>query len=149
VHTRPVTPAASPEVTSTAPATLDAASTWNRFKNSCAANPSVSAVIEPLMLERIDGTLAYLSAPSAESLSMVKPRKAAIEELLGKLLGRTMRIELKLAADAASLPEPAAARQPAGIMDPDDRAAALKNPLVKRAIELFDARLIDVQDDPN
>ncbi|MBL8745416.1 MAG: hypothetical protein JNK58_03565 [Phycisphaerae bacterium] len=135
VHTRPATPADPP--TSNRPADV-----WERVRALLAANPSVAPVIELLTLEKIEGNVAVVCAPTAGALGAARTRRGAIEDGLSKALARNMRLELKAAETPAGDP-----RAPEAVVDTAARAQAMSNPLVRRAVELFDARVVDVQDD--
>jgi hypothetical protein len=107
-----------------------------------AANPSVAPIVEPLSLEKIEGNVAVVTAPTTTALGAARTRRGAIEEGLSKALGRTIRLELRAAESA-----PGSAAAPRSVVDTAARAQAMSNPLVRRAVELFDARVVDVQDD--
>jgi hypothetical protein len=134
---RPAVPASALVVSTTDPAAV-----WSRMLELVAANPSVAPIVEPLRLEKIEGNVAVVIAPTTTALGAARTRRGAIEEGLSKALGRTIRLELR-AAEAA----PDSASAPASAVDTAARAQAMNNPLVRRAVELFDARVVDVQDD--
>lgn len=120
---------------------MTAAALWSRFIEIAATKPSVMAAAEPLVLERLEGGEARLVARDASALASAKPVRLSIEEVMSKAAGRTVRVELALAAEA----EPAARVQP--MVDTAARAEAERHPLVRRAAEVLGARLVDVQDD--
>lgn len=137
VVSRPVVPASAPEALSNDPAAV-----WERFCGLIAANPSVAPIVEPLVLEKIEGGVVVVVAPTTMALGAARTRRGAIEEGLSKAMGRTIRLELRASESA-----PSAAALPTGAVDTAARAQAMSNPLVRRAVELFDGRVVDVQDD--
>lgn len=103
----------------------------------------MAPIAEPLVLERLDAGVAVVSAPTPIALGAARTRRTAIEDALSKAAGRTIRLELRAADVPASSP-PATANVP----DTAARAQAMNNPLVRRAVELFNATVVDVQDEP-
>lgn len=116
---------------------------WKRFSEIVASNFSVAPVVEALRLERIEAGSAVVIAPDAESLGAARTRRSAIEEALTKAAGRPLRLDLRL----AEMTERAQPVLSPHAIDASDRERAMQNPLVRRAIELFDGRVVDVQDD--
>lgn len=105
-------------------------------------NYSVAPIVEPLKLREVGGGIAVLTAP-AEAIAAARARKGAIEEALGRAIGRPIRVELRADPAGPSSAEASADHLP----DTAARAEAMKNPIVRRAVELFDARIISVEDD--
>lgn len=138
VQARHATPAAAPS----ADGPSDPASVWSRFRASVAEG-SVAPIVEPLTLERIEGGVAVVSAPTVTALGAARTRRGAIEEGISKALGRSVRLELR----AADRPPEAAPTESPTTSDPAARAKAMSNPLVRRAVELFDGRVVEVSDD--
>jgi hypothetical protein len=122
---------------------VDAAAIWSRFREIVASNFSVAPIIEPLKLERLDAGIAVLSAPDAEALGAARTRRSAIEEGLTKAAGRPLRVDLRL-AESAPRQQPALSPHAVNSVE---RERAMQNPLVRRAVELFDGRVVDVEDE--
>lgn len=113
---------------------------WKRVVDACAPNPSVASAAEPLNLVRLEGGSAWATAPSNEALSTARARKQPLEEALARVLGRGMRLELSISADAQ-------ADQPSLPEDPIARETAMKHPLVRHAAQVLGARVIGVEAD--
>lgn len=116
---------------------------WARVGARAQGNPSVKAVIDQLSLVSAEGSLVRLRPMDGSSASSARARKAQLEELLSAEAGRSVRVEFDPPASGASR------AMPAGVVDAALHAEASRNPLVRRAMELFDARVIDVRpEDP-
>lgn len=131
---------------------LSGTALWSRFLERTATNASVKAAVEPLTFEREHAGVLILRAATATEASTARARVSSINDMLSTVAERTLRVDIRVLdapgsdaeRDASSGPAPAP-RSPA--VDPAAYSAAQSNPLVRRAIELFDARLVDVQDD--
>lgn len=99
-------------------------------------------MLELLTLEREDGAELVLVAKTPSERDAASARKSAIENAARDMTGRSVRVTIKLAGGEAA---PRTPSTPA--VDAAAYAQAQASPLVRRAIELFDARLVDVQDD--
>lgn len=113
-----------------------------RLRQQAAAKPSIKSVIESLTIERESAGQVVLAANDQETLSAARAMKSTLDDLLSKAAGRTLRSELKLADGAG----PQVVVREVGF-DAAAHHEAMSNPLVRKAVELFDARLIDVQPD--
>lgn len=138
MHAAPASAPASPPSQAN-----DAASVWERFRALVADNFSVAPIVEPLTLDRLDGNLAIIIAPTMTALGAARTRRGAIEDGLTKAIGRPVRIELRASEKPVESPEAIQPSHP----DPAARAKAMSNPLVRRAVELFDGRVVDVSED--
>ncbi len=130
-----------------APAPLSGPALWSRFLERTASNASVRAAVESLTFEREHAGVLTLRAPNTTEAATAKARLSSINDLLSTVAGRTVRIDIRTpeAADDSATTSPTAPRSPA--VDAAAYAQAQSNPLVRRAMELFDARLVDVRDD--
>jgi len=117
---------------------------WGRVRERTQATPGIHAAIEALELASFDGARAELRIVDASQSGYVKMSKARIESVLEQVAGRPV----KAAFLEAPAPSPSsAARRPASV-DPVAQAEVKKDPVVRRAMELFDARIVDIQHAP-
>ena len=75
-------------------------------------------------------------------------RRSRLEQTMSRITGRTVRIDFELAVDElqSGASQQVAARQP---VSPRQRQFEVRrNPLVRQAIELFDAEVVTVVDPP-
>lgn len=104
--------------------------------------PSLASLADDLRLTELSAGLAIVSAPTNTKANYARTRQATLAEILSEVTGSRVRVEVRLAqgvsARSAQAPAPSSVAH----------AEAVKDPLVRRAMELFDARVVDVSDDP-
>ncbi|MCA9294955.1 MAG: hypothetical protein KC983_00525, partial [Phycisphaerales bacterium] len=113
---------------------------WEAVEQAARKKPALQAKIEHVSCDGWDGKLLRLSL-SADGASMVKWFRAhpnTLSDVVSDVMGRRIAVELSMPKDIATSVELTTAA----------RAEALKDPVVQQAAELFDAALIDVQDEP-
>lgn len=103
-------------------------------------------MLDTLRLTALRGSTAHLEAETPQALSFAIGKVERLTAMLSAGAGRSLRVALALrpGASAGAPPAHSLAAAPGG----DPRAAADAVPIVKRAIELFDARVVRVEDDP-
>jgi hypothetical protein len=99
---------------------------------------SQKILLSKLTLESIDSSSAVIAAPH-ESFEMAQAAEPEIEASLISVLGRRIKIEFR---DAGKSPESAPVQQQGG---GSSISQIESNPLIKRATELFGARIVSVQ----
>lgn len=87
-----------------------------------------------VLIVNVQSTMGTLGPPTPA-------QTAKIEALISKAAGRPAKIEARAPAPA---PKQASTQTPAANTDSSARAQAVNHPLVKRAMELFDAKLVRV-----
>lgn len=116
---------------------------WRRVREATAGQQSVASAIESLRLIAVEGSLATVIAPDADSFAAAKARRSAIESALTAAAGRSMRAEIRLVEGEGEVRR-ASAVVAQGAPDTDE---AMNHPIVRRAMELFGARVIEVRGD--
>lgn len=105
---------------------------WDRVLALAEPKPSIHAAVNGLRLQTLERGVATLEAPDSTAFAYAKARQGVIESLLQDVVGERIRVEIRAPGTEDHAPPPDAVLQ----------AEALKNPLVRRAMELFEARLI-------
>lgn len=113
----------------------------------------LAGLAEALRPGRMSPGAAVLLAPNEGMLSSARALKGAIEEAMTKAAGRAMRVEFALAEtpapgtdeqwDGSHDDAPAVTTRPAA--NPAAFAQVQSHPLVRRAMDVLGARLVDVQ----
>lgn len=108
-------------------------------------------MIEGTRLESIGGLSAKLAIVSDSLASYVRNRKGALEELLAKVCGRTLRIEFVEAFNDEHKSQESESQQssPRAGVDPVSQAEVMKDPVVRRAVDLFGARIVEITGEPS
>ncbi|MEQ8850831.1 MAG: hypothetical protein RIB32_03505 [Phycisphaerales bacterium] len=107
-----------------------------------AGRPATEALLDQIALAAFDGSTASLRVLESKHLSFAKGRSSQLEALFEQAAGERIRIEFVESADKV---EDTPAREAPGAAA---RAEASKHPVVGRAMDLFDARVVDIEDDP-
>lgn len=118
---------------------LAPADVWRR---ACAglnqsAGPALKAIVERLSLVSLQGDTAIVHAPAAH-VELARSRAGKIETALRAVLGRAVRVETREEAAPDHEGETGAGEIDEAIRD---------DPLVRGAIEVFDARIVRVGPD--
>lgn len=118
------------------------AEVWSRVGELAASNPSVLVAVNAAELESIESDVARLVVKDATKAQYVRGRQGQLEELLGRVVARRVRIDVRA-------PEGAAHARPVAVtgVDTAGLAQAMSHPLVRRAMDLFNARIIEVGPD--
>lgn len=132
-----------PLAAATAPA-LSTADIWSRLI-AMTSGRSQKNLLSKLTLYLVTQTTATISSPH-ESFELAQASEADIESALVSIVGRRLKIEI---IDSGSSGPAANAGPSASPGSPADTAATMSqvesNPLIKRATELFGARIVSVQ----
>lgn len=141
-----VAQSAEAKPSATAPeAAPDLAELWRRVHEVAAESAATQFIVESIEATSIrvaGGTLMIGVAPTIGALGPPTPAQTAkIEAIVTRAAGRPAKLEARAPTPTA---KPAAAAPPATPTDAAARAQAVNHPLVKRAMELFDAKLVRV-----
>lgn len=117
---------------------------WERVRNAATGGPTL-VMLDTLRLVAIKGSTAHIEADSPQALSFAIGKVERLTGMVTGAVGRPVRVALALRAGAPT-ERATGAQSPGGGADP--RAVAEATPIVRRAIELFDARVVRVDDDP-
>lgn len=141
---RQPTPAPTATATNAAhaplPADASAADVWRRVYQIGGDSGAMRARLNTLRLAELTETKATIAADSVATVAWVKQQEARLIELLRRATGRAVRLDVVVSEQPPAPPPPdsvaAAARA-------DDEA--LNHPLVRTAIQLFDARVVRIE----
>jgi len=94
-------------------------------------------LLDDLTFDRLEKNVLSVSIRGVRSRRTVEHRREAIAKIVGEALGRPVRVEIGSDdAPAAQAPEPGASE-----------TTAAELPLVRQAMDLFDAQIVSVEDD--
>ncbi|MCP3904847.1 MAG: DNA polymerase III subunit gamma/tau [Planctomycetes bacterium] len=119
---------------------------WTRVLEVASLSPADEAKVRPLELKSVDGrTLRLAVSPgAAASARYLRTMTDRIAELVERATGQRMKVEIEAPAESAD--EPAAAPvAPAATAQQLTEVRGM--PIVRRAMEIFDAAVVDVTDD--
>ena len=118
---------------------------WNQVVAEAHRNVRLGPVIDGLSWDhRLDGPSISLTLNDASLLAYAKTCLGAIEKLFAAALGRPTRVELVVSAAAQSDGRPTNEKAASSA----DFEAAAKIPLVRKAMDLLDARIVEVRPAP-
>ncbi len=120
-----------------ATSTATADDPWSRFCSVAAKRPTTRVLAQTLRLKSINADRAVLTADNPKMLANARHQSDLLASLFREALGRPVRIEF--AGDSEA---PAAASAPNRLNDP-----VLEHDIVRKAVELFDARVVSIEDD--
>ena len=103
--------------------------------------PSLASLADDLHLTELGAGVAIVSAPTTTKANYARTRQSTLAEIFSEVVGDRVRVEVRMAQSGAAAK--ASTRTPSSVAHAD----AVKDPLVRRAMELFDARIVDVRDD--
>ncbi|TVQ31583.1 MAG: hypothetical protein EA376_08930 [Phycisphaeraceae bacterium] len=126
--------APAPASPSAAPPPGDPAQVW---ASVCERAPGAAtrALLSSLSLRSCEGGRAVIAAASPDAVSYAKSKSEQIGKLMRECIGRPVRIEI--VSDDVAPPR----RAPATVDN-----SVYENPLVRQAMELFDAQVIGVEE---
>ncbi len=119
---------------------IDIEGVWESVCASVASSPAGAALVEALRLVSLEKGVATVEADDPGVAGRARTRRRWLEERIGEVCGTNVRLEVRSTDDsgsASSVPE-----------EPVDSALlrqAANNPLVQRAMDLFQARLVRVE----
>lgn len=111
---------------------------WAKILERASTRPSVRALFEGATLEALDESRALIRLREHEQMEFGRLNADGIAEMFRLETGRRLRIAFESATEEAPSEELRA-------ITPEVRREAESNPLVRRAMELFDARVISVE----
>jgi hypothetical protein len=114
----------------------DAAGAWERIVQAARA-PADQARIAQIHLLRFDGSTALL-AFTPDATAFVRKQVDELKQQIRRALGAAIRVEFEASGSDAQPPASPERR----------REEVKKNPLVARAMDLFDAEVIAVEEIP-
>ncbi len=136
----PETQAATPSVAAGAPcARSDSVEDVWQAVRAGATTARGRALLAELKLASFGGDSARVSVASKHTMAYLRGQPGWLEDLFTRACRRPVRVEIALDASAKDGPVND---------DPDPRAAALRLPLVREAVELFDAKIVAVSEEP-
>lgn len=139
---------------------MDVGAIWGRILELVAESPQQTAVVEMFEFKSLAAGIAKLALNPKASPLVAKAKSGWMGDLLSKAAGSPVRVELVAepgaSGGAATSNKPGAPSAGPGPtparLSADAEAAlrrqAMEQPLVKRAAELFNARIIGIEDDP-
>lgn len=144
-QTQPV-PAPAPPASDTA----DTGALWEAVRGLVAGSASQSSFVDLFELKSIRGQVAEVVVRDASKIVVARTRLELVSGLLSKAAGAPITARLLEAAAPSAAPDSSAVSAGARAVQVDAAARnlAMEQPLVKKAIDLFGARLIGVEDDP-
>ena len=104
--------------------------------------PSVRVLIDALELKELGAGSATVVVRSAGKLGHAKMERARLGELIGEAMGRGA-VEVKVLAGEQMSAGAAVQRTR---LTGEQEQKAMQNPVVRKAVELFDARLVAVRE---
>lgn len=118
---------------------LDPPGVWAAVCASVASSPAGAALVESLRLVSLEHGVATVETDDAGAAGRARTRRKWLEERIGAAYGSPVRVEVHA-------PEEGAATQaiPDEELDAAARRDAANNPLVQKAMDLFQARLVRV-----
>lgn len=123
--------------------TPDLAQLWQQVHDLAAESPATQFMVESVEATGIrlaGGTLMVCVTPTLGALGPPTPAQTTkIEALITRAAGCPAKIETKTSVAPPKSAAPTPAQSDASV-----RAQAVNHPLVKRAMELFDAKLVRV-----
>ena len=129
-----------------APVTADADTLWNQIVAEAHKNVRLAPVVEALCWDRcLDGPSISLTLSDASLLAYARTCIGAIEKLFAAGLGRPTRVELVVTAAAQANGRAASEHKASSA----DFAEAAQIPIVRKAMEMLDARIVEVRPAPS
>lgn len=138
---------AAPEASDVSGDGDDAASLWARVLAAAGDRPSAQARLDSMTLVRVEGSTAFVRPVSAAHASRVRAGVAWIEERLSEASGRKMRVRVESPDETEDGASGAESSSPA-LDETTLRREASSNTLVQAAMDLFQAKLIRIEDAP-
>ena len=118
--------------------TVDPASIFASVRERAGSRPSLASLLTGASLEALDAERAVIRLGDREQLEFARQKAETIAELFRAETGDRIRVAFEA---------PAAAETEAhGPIDREAQQEAERHPLVRRAMELFDARVVRVED---
>lgn len=112
---------------------------WSQVVEGAGGTAAARAYLSAMTLRSLDGGRATVAIETRTAMRWAESKKIELARLFEDACGRPVQVELAL--------DETASEQDAGAARPDPRAAAMESPLVQRAMELFDARIVRVDED--
>ncbi len=122
------------------PESLTLAELWSRVMAAVERMPSISVATEPMRPVERQGSTLRLSAPERSAKMFTEFQRSKLEEEIERIFGAPLRVELVAERASEAPPAEATARE----LDASARSRAMQHPVVRKATELFDARIIRV-----
>lgn len=123
-------------------APIDAA-TWERVLELGQSKAVTAAFLDGLEFASCEGDVASVTIREPRQRQFAEARRGSLEELFERASGRRVRVEFTLPVDGGG-----EATGSSREVDQATRTEAEANPVVHRAMELFDARVVDVEREP-
>lgn len=124
---------------------------WNAVRDLVAGSASQASFVELFELKSLAGQAAEVVIRDPSKQAFARTKVEWVAGLLSKAAGYPVSARLVEAAAPTTTNNAPTSLAKAGApaaMDAASRAAAMENPLVKKAIDLFNARLVGIEPDP-
>jgi hypothetical protein len=136
---------AAPESTAGKAAESDPDAIWRQVQQEGHQNPRLSTVIDHLTWDqRLDGPSISLSIDDASMVAFAKTSLGALERLFAAAIGRPIKVELVVSAGSRDVETPKSQSAASAA----EYEAAAQIPLVRKAMDLLDARIVGVESAP-
>lgn len=120
---------------------------WKRLQDIAKENPALDAMLDHLTLESFSEGRASIILNDSTLLVQTRNNISWLEKLMSQECGAAVRIELSLNKEESSQSVNANRwRADAGQLTQQDREEAVRIPLVRRAMEVLDMRLLQIED---
>lgn len=142
IEAKPAAPSPSNTNVRAEPGSADLAELWSRVMSAVERSPAVAVLAESMRPAERKGSTLQLIAPESSRRLFSDAQREKLEAEVERVFGAPLRVELIADRQARTEPaEPANERE----VDASARARAMQHPVVRKATELFDARLIRVE----
>ena len=115
---------------------------WERLTRAAESSAALSRAVAELKPGRVEGSSFELRLFNPSREQFVRGRLTDIERLTAQITGGRASVTLRVEEEASG---DAPARGGAGSGAAVDTSEAMKHPIVRRAVELFDARITHVE----
>lgn len=119
---------------------IDIAAVWESVCASVASSPAGAALVEALRLVSLDKGIATVETDDPGVAGRARTRRRWLEERISDVCGVNVRLEVRSSDESGSTPS-----LPEEPVDSALMREAANNPLVQRAMDLFQARLVRVE----
>ena len=130
------------------PTQVDPAETWQRVLAAAAAKPNLRPALEAVEWDgRVAAGVVRLKINDPRVVAFARLRAKDLSDLVGEALGRMVKVDIVAGGgDEPFLGKTGGAAAPRS--NAGDVEAAARIPLVRQAMELLDARIVGVDDEP-
>lgn len=121
------------------PNPTDPMEVWKRICERAGGGPGTASLMGAMRLDRFEGDTAVVVISDPSKAGRARIKQEWLRDLLREALpGRAVRVVFSVAGEASN-------NDPETDSGASSHHEAMRHPLVRRAMELFDARLIEVK----